>query len=131
MDKRLYFVVGDLAANIVTGALVGWLVWLATPHGWNMWLIMAPAMILGMVLATVLAIPLGMLFGAMEVMVPMMLSGMVAGMVLGMHAAMHRSDAAFALATGALCGLASILAVWALNSLLRGPRPLPAKVRRG
>ena len=85
MDNRLYFVLGDLCVNMLGGSLIGWLIWLMTPGGWNMWLVMLIAMALGMLFAVVLFIPASMFLGAMEVMVPLMLTGMVAGMAVGMH----------------------------------------------
>ena len=83
MDSRLYFVLGDLASNLLVGALAGWFSALVIGDGWNMWLAMFLAMGLGMLLGLVLFFPLGMAFGAMEVMLPTMFSGMLAGMVVG------------------------------------------------
>jgi len=120
MDRRLFFVLGDLGLNVAGGALIGWLVWLLIPAGWNMWLAMFLAMALGMLFATVLFIPASVVLGAMEVMVPLMLTGMVAGMVVGMRAAMAATGPGGALFEGAVCGLACIVAVWILNNQLRG-----------
>ena len=89
MDSRLYFVLGDLASNLLVGALAGWLSALVIGVGWNMWLAMFLAMALGMLVGLVLFFPLGMAFGAMEVMLPTMFSGMLSGMVVGMWTAMH------------------------------------------
>ena len=125
MDKRLYFVLGDLAANVVTGAVVGWLCWLIVDHGWNMWLTMFVMMGFGMLVALIAFFPFSYFFGAMEVMVPTMLTGMVSGMVVSMRAAMHHTDAGTALFLGAVCGLACIVAVWVLNNNVRGEVPQP------
>ena len=122
MDKRFYFILGDLLVNSLTGALVGLVCNLLIDTGWNMWIAMFVAMAIGMGMALVLFFPAGMLFGAMEVMVPQMQSGMWAGMVVGMWAAMHPLDNIAALEVGALCGLAVIIIIWALNSLMRGPQ---------
>ncbi len=122
MDTRLFFVLGDLLANVAGGAVVGWLVWLLIPAGWNMWLAMVLAMALGMLFAFVLFIPFSVVLGAMEVMVPLMLTGMAAGMVVGMRAAMGAIGSGGALFEGAVCGLACIVAVWVLNNQLRGPQ---------
>jgi hypothetical protein len=122
MDERLYFVLGDLLANTLAGAIIGWLIWLITPYGWNMWLVMVVAMGLGMVVATLLWLPLNICLGAMEVMLPLMLTGMLAGMVLGMHASMAHFGAGQALFEGAVCGLVSIVIIWILNNSLRGPQ---------
>ena len=122
MDNRLYFVLGDLFANLLTGAVAGALCTLLIVQGWPMLPAMLLAMILGMAVGLLLFFPLGMYFGAMEVMVPIMFSGMVSGMVVGMWAAMAPVTMVQGLAWGALCGLLSLLFIWVLNSLLRGRR---------
>lgn len=127
MDNRLYFVVGDLAANTLTGLVVGLVCWLLVGAGWNMWLSMLLMMGVGMLLAIFLFFPLGILFGAMEVMVPLMLTGMVSGMVVGMWIPMAPLFAAEAAIIGALCGLASIIAIWTLDSIIRGRVTLPGE----
>ncbi len=124
MDNRLYFIVGDLLVNILTGALVGLVCNLLIDTSWNMWVAMFVAMAIGMAMALLMFFPAGMLFGAMEVMVPQMQSGMWAGMVVGMWAAMHPLGNIAAIEVGALCGLAVIIIIWGLNSLLRGPQSL-------
>ena len=125
MDPRLYFIVGDLASNILVGAIAGWLSALVIVTGWHMLPAMLLAMAVGMLVGLVLFFPLGMAFGAMEVMVPTMFSGMVAGMVVGMWQAMTPVAALDALGAGAACGLGGILVVWLLNSVLRGRRSYP------
>jgi len=124
MDHRLYFVLGDLFANLLAGAIVGLLCWLIVSPGWNMFVAMIVMMMIGMLIATVLWIPCSVLFGAMEVMVPMMLSGMVSGMVISMSLAMEQLSAATCFSFGAICGLASIVVVWVLNSAMRGTEPV-------
>ncbi len=120
MDSRLYFVLGDLAVNILVGAVVAWLCALMVGVGWNMFLTMVLAMVIGMIVGTLLWFPLGILFGAMEVMLPVMLTGMVSGMVVGMWATMEPLSAMSALAVGGVCGLACIVAIWILNNSVRG-----------
>lgn len=122
MDSRLYFVLGDLFSNVLTGAVVGWLCAMAVAVGWNMFLAMLLTMAIGMAVGLLMSLPLGALFGAMEVMVPTMFGGMVSGMVVGMWAAMEPLGSAQSLVIGAGCGLGSILFVWTLNTLVRGRR---------
>ncbi len=122
MDSRLYFVLGDLASNLLVGAMAGWLSALVIGVGWNMWLAMFLAMALGMLVGLVLFFPLGMAFGAMEVMLPTMFGGMLSGMVVGMWAAMHPVSGTVALLVGAGCGLVGINVIWVLNIALRGRR---------
>ena len=125
MDSRLYFVLGDLAGNILVGAVAGWLSALVIVTGWHMVPAMFLAMALGMLVGLVLFFPLGMAFGAMEVMVPTMFSGMLAGMAIGMWAAMHPVAGIDALLAGGSCGLLGIIVVWLLNHAVRGRRVYP------
>ncbi len=122
MDSRLFFVLGDLASNVLAGAAVGWLCALIVGVGWNMFFTMLLAMAIGMVVGIVLWVPLGVLFGAMEVMLPTMFSGMASGMVVGMWATMEPIGAYEGAAIGGVCGLASIVAIWILNNAVRGLR---------
>ena len=122
MDSRLYFVIGDLAGNVLIGLLVGWLCWAIVGTGWNMFFTMLLTMGVGMIVGLVLFFPLGILFGAMEVMLPLMFTGMVSGMVVGMWCAMAPISAATASFYGAMCGLVSIVAIWVINTALRGSR---------
>ena len=122
MDSRLFFVAGDLLANTVTGALVGWVCALVVVTGWNMFLTMFLTMAIGMLVGLVLFFPFGVFFGAMEVMLPVMFTGMVSGMVIGMYCAMMPLGAMAALGWGAACGVACIAVIWTLNALLRGRR---------
>jgi len=120
MDNRLFFVLGDLLANLAVGAAAAWLSWLIIDTGWNMWLAMVVAMCLGMFLGLLLFLPLSLALGAMEVMIPVMLGGMVSGMVVGMWCAMAILTPAMAVFVGAVCGLASINLVWVINNHVRG-----------
>lgn len=122
MDSRWYFVFGDLFANLLVGAVAGWLCALAIGVGWPMLAAMVVAMALGMVVGLVLFFPMGILLGAMEVMLPAMCSGMFSGMLVGMWDAMKPLDSAAALGLGAGCGAVCIVSLWLLNSLLRGVR---------
>ncbi len=126
MDSRLFFVLGDLFANILVGAVAGWVCTLIIDPGSNMFFAMLLAMLIGMVVGTVLWLPLSIKLGAMEVMVPTMFTGMVSGMVLGMWAAMAPIESGFALFLGGVCGLASIVFIWIFNNALRGVQPTEA-----
>jgi hypothetical protein len=120
MDDRLYFVLGDLLANIVMGALVGAVaVWLVG-SGWNMWLAMLLMMALGMVLGLAGALGFGFLFGAMEIMVPVMQTGMWSGMVVGMWQTMAPLSATQGALVGGVTGVMVLNVVWVANTALRG-----------
>lgn len=120
MDHRLYFVLGDLAANTLVGALIGSLAALFVGPGWNMLVAMIVLMCVGMLIAFILSLLIGVLFGAMEVMVPVMLTGMISGMVVAMWAAMAPLSGTSAALIGAVCGFVTIVGVWIVNNTVRG-----------
>lgn len=120
MDTRIYFTLGDLAANITTGVIVALFICLIVGPAWNMMIAMFIAMALGMALALPVSIPFLYFFGAMEVMVPSMLTGMVSGMVVGMWGAMEEVSYASAAVAGGVSGLLTINGVWLANQQLRG-----------
>jgi Na+/citrate or Na+/malate symporter len=122
MDHRLYFVLGDLFANLVVGAVAGWACALLIGVEWNMFIAMVIAMVIGMLVGLFLFFPLGILFGAMEVMLPTMFSGMMSGMAIGMWAAMAPVTASQGLQWGAVVGLICLAIIWILNAGLRGRR---------
>ena len=119
METRLYFIVGDLIANIVTGALVGAACALIFGPAWNMWLAMLVGMIVGMAIALPLFLLLGALFGAMEVMIPTMLTAMVVSMVIPMAAAMTPISVAGAAQQGAWYGVGTLAMCYAANAIIR------------
>lgn len=120
MDHRLFFAVGDFLANLLTGAFVGAICWTIVGPGWNMWVAMFAMMALGMVLGMLVFFPVAAKLGAMEAMIPLMYSGMWAGMFVGMAQAMMPMPLLHAVGIGAACGVADILFIWVVNSVLRG-----------
>jgi hypothetical protein len=122
MDSRLYFVLGDLASNVLVGMIVGALCALMIGVGWNMFLAMLITMAVGMLVGLVLWLPLGVLFGAMEVMLPTMFGGMLSGMVVGMRCTMMPVTSMEGAVIGGVCGLISIVFIWVLNNSVRGLR---------
>jgi len=85
MEKRLYFIIGDLLANVfvatATVALTAWLI----GGSWGMSPGMLIGMVIGMAISLVLIVALlSPILGAMEIISPCMLSGMLGGMWGGM-----------------------------------------------
>lgn len=120
IERRAYFLAGDLIANATTGALVGLATTVVVGPAWNMWLGMVVAMAMGMLLALALGFVLFfVLFGAMEVMIPTMLTGMTVGMVVGMAVPMGGIGIATGAEIGALIGLGTLLITYAANLVLR------------
>lgn len=124
MDHRLFFVIGDILANIVTGVLAALVSWLVIGTGWNMMVAMIIAMLLGMVVSLPVFFIAAIRLGAMEVMVPTMFTGMLAGMVVGMAAAMMPLALPKALLMGGGTALVGLMLIWLLNARLRGVQRL-------
>lgn len=120
MDNRTGYVIGDLVANVVLGAIVGLLCWAILGQWWNMWIAMFLMMAIGSFLGLVAFFVTARWLGAMEAMVPMMLTGELTGMVVGMAVPMMPFTALQGLIWGAACGAASMVLIWIANALLRG-----------
>ena len=121
METRWYFIVGDLAANILVAtvavALTSWLI------GGSLG--MLPGMIVGMLLGMAIALVIGMgllapLLGVMEVISPCMLSGMLGGM----FGAMWNPAGSQILQWGANTGFAVLVIIYAINAVLSGSQML-------
>jgi len=119
LETRPYFVLGDLAANVLAGIAIGSLSAAVFGTGWNMMLAMFVGMALGMAVSTPLALLAGALFGAMEVMVPVMTTGMVAGMVVSMAASMTDVGYGWAARVGAYCGVGVVVVTYVANGLIK------------
>ena len=120
MEKRLYFIVGDVLSNVVIGALAAVSIAGLIGPAWNMLLGMIVGMIVGMAESLLAPLTLCPFFGAMEVMLPTMVTGMVAGMVLGMRAVMQPVYFSQAAGLGALVGIGTLLLVLVVNAKLQG-----------
>ncbi|MFK7730229.1 MAG: hypothetical protein AB8B48_01290 [Pseudomonadales bacterium] len=124
MDSRLYFVLGDLIANILCGAIIGAVCYLIFDPSWNMLAAMFFAMGVGMLASMLLWFPTSIVLGAMEAMLPMMLTGMYSGMVVGMWASMHPISLSMSLFVGGVVGLLTITLIWIANNQLRGVKTM-------
>lgn len=120
MDHRLKYVVGDFLGSLVIGTVSGLIAWAIVSPAWNMWLAMFAMMALGMVVGLVMFFPLAAKLGAMEAMIPAMYTGMWAGMFVGMLGSMMELPMRHAAEIGAACGVAEIILIWILNTMLRG-----------
>ena len=110
MERRLYFVVGDILANVGAGALAAWTSTAVIGERLPQLLAMPIGMLLGGAVAMALAMGLMIVLGGCEVMLPLMTTGMLAGMVAPMGAA----AAGGAARAGALVGVV----VWGAIALL-------------
>ena len=108
MERRFYFVVGDLLAVSTAGAVAGLAACGAIAEGWNMILAMLVGMVIGMLVATPTAFLFMPFFGAMEVMMPVMLAGMLSGMWVGMAEAMTGLSGGAAAGWGLRVGLLAL-----------------------
>ena len=119
METRAYFVIGDLAVNILVGAMVGGLMALMFGPAWNMFAAMIVGMALGMLVSVPLAFVASRLFGAMEVMLPVMTTGMLAGMAVPMVASMAAHTFGDGALMGGVCGLAVFVATYVANAFIK------------
>lgn len=119
MEKRLYFIIGDLFANALVAtaaaALTAWLI----GGAWGM----IPGMLVGMLVGMVIALPLSLallapFLGAMEVLSPCMISGMLGGMWGGMSPLAGGAILQWGVGTG----VAVVVVVYALNAVVSGPQ---------
>ncbi len=124
MERRLYFLLGDCLANVVTGGLAAWGGVAVAGSDWHMLPAMLVGMVVGMGISFFSQFPFLIYFGAMEVMLPVMLTGMVAGMAGSMAVVMvPEGEAVVLLETmllGAGLGLAVVVYTYGLNALVRG-----------
>jgi len=119
LETRPYFVLGDVLANSVVGALVGVASAALFGPGWNMIIAMLVGMALGMVISLPALLGFVVFFGAMEVMVPAMTTGMVAGMVVSMSATMGPLSFASAAVLGVKSGLGVLVAIYLANIIVK------------
>lgn len=119
MEKRLYFIIGDLFANAliatVAVALTAWLI----GGSWGM----IPGMLVGMLLGMVITLPLSLvlltpILGVMEVLSPCMISGMLGGMWGGMWPLAGGEILQWGVGTG----IAVVVVIYALNAVVSGPQ---------
>lgn len=121
MEKRLYFVVGDLFANALVGTAAVAVTAGLIGGSWGM----IPGMLVGMVVGMVVALPLslGLLFpilGVMEVMAPCMLSGMLGGMWGGMWPLAGDEIVSWGVGTG----IAVVVVIYGMNVFMTGPQKI-------
>lgn len=122
MEKRLYFIFGDVLSDGVVSILAGLAAASLIGTGWPMLIGMLVGMVIGMLVSLLGPFVFSPLFGAHEIMLPTMLSGMAAGMVLGMAATLQSFGAATIVGIGALIGLGVTFRAWSSNDMLNGAR---------
>lgn len=120
MEKRLYFIFGDVLSNAAIGGLAGLGAAGLVSAGWHMLIGMGIGMIAGMGVSFLALVIFCPFFGAMEVMLPTMLTGMLSGMALGMAATMQTLYLSQAAGIGAMIGIGAMLVVFMFNAKLQG-----------
>lgn len=123
LEKRAYFIVGDILSVIVAGVVVAFLCLALIPSDWNMFFAMFVGMALGMAVSLLTCASVFVrYFGAMEVMVPTMLTGMLVGMVISMALTMTEVSYSCAVTWGIVIGLFTLVGTYILNVYLSGTR---------
>lgn len=120
MERRAYFIFGDLLACAASGAAAGWITFAVVPGDWFAIIGMMLGMALGMLAGTVVGFFFAPFFGDFEIALPAGLSGMTAGAAVGMLRGMAGIDAAAALLGGAVAGLACLAYTYLLQARLHG-----------
>ena len=123
MEKRLYFVTGDILSNVVVGIVSVGVTTLLIGGSMGMWPGMLAGMVVGMVLA--MGLSMGVLaprLGIMEIMMPCMMTGMFGGMWGGM-VSLGIIDT---LLWGAATGVTVLTVIYLLNAAISGQQKLPA-----
>jgi|GEM_PF-254205 len=120
MEHRIYFIIGDVLACVLAGALGGWLAHSAVAGDLSMLFAMFIGMFLGMVGGMLVGFIMGPFFGAMEIMLPTGFAGMGAGMVVGMQHTMGVIDPTQAAINGAGVGFACLVIIYLLQAHLHG-----------
>jgi hypothetical protein len=120
MERRIYFLAGDLLSNAVMGAAAAWLAAAIVDPSWSMPAGMFAGMLGGMGLGLLLMPVFVGLFGAMEVMLPVMLTAMLSGMVFGMAGAMQTPEVPMVLFGGGAIGNLVLLFTYAVDAILHG-----------
>jgi hypothetical protein len=124
MRTKIYFILGDLSANLIVGMITAYACSLLISAVWNPGVAMVVGMGVGMIIAGLLGgLWFFRYFGAMEIMLPTMLTGMMAGMGTAMAAAMGYSSRPMLL-LGAAVGFMIWIAMSWLNRRLSGVQPL-------
>lgn len=120
MERRVYFIAGDLLACAATGAAAAWLAWAVVPGDWFAPFAIALGMVSGLIAGTLGGILFTPFFGSMEIAMPTGLTGMAAGMAGGMLPALAADDAGTALWVGAAAGLLCLAYTYVLQARLHG-----------
>jgi hypothetical protein len=120
VERRIYFIAGDVLSNVVMGMAGAWLAAAVVSPSWSMPAGMMAGMLAAMGLGLVLTPPFVALFGAMEVMLPVMLTAMLSGMVFGMAGAMRAPAVPTLLFGGGTIGLLVLLLTYAVDAHLHG-----------
>ena len=117
MEKRFYFVIGDLLSNAAVAtiavALTAWLI----GGSWGM----LPGMLAGMLIGMIITLPLALgllspFLGVMEVLSPCMISGMLGGMWGGMWPLTGGAVFSWGIGTGIIV----MITIYALNARMSG-----------
>ncbi len=120
MERRLYFIIGDLLNCALAGGAGGWLTWLVVTDGWPILAAIAVGMVVGMVAGMTVGFLFMPFFGAMEVILPAVLAGQMGGMVGGLMTAGEGAGLELAFLSGLPAGLLALIFVYLLQARFRG-----------
>lgn len=118
MERRIYFVLGDLTANLFAGAAAAVAVRAVVGGSWNVLLAMIVGVLIASVVGLVVSFAFIPFFGAFEVMLPAMLGGMVVGMSVPMVQTWRLIELDDAAGIGAIVGVVALAGTYIFNAYL-------------
>lgn len=120
MERRLYFIIGDLLNCTLAGAAGGGLTWLVVTDGWSILAAIAVGMVVGMMAGMLVGFFCSPFFGIMEVILPAALAGQMGGMAGGLMVAGYGAGLEGAFLSGVPAGLLVLIFVYLLQARFRG-----------
>ncbi len=120
MERRLYFIIGDILNCALAAAGGGWLTWLVVTDGWPILPAIAAGMVVGMMAGMLVGLFCSPFFGIMEVILPAALAGQMGGMAAGLMVAGYGAGLERAFLIGVTAGLLTLIFVYLLQARFHG-----------
>ena len=120
MERRPYFIIGDIINCALAGAAGGWLTWLVVTDGWSALAAIAAGMVIGMMAGMLVGLFCSPFFGIMEVILPAALAGQMGGMAGGLMVAGYGAGLEGAFLSAVPAGLLALIFVYLLQARFQG-----------
>ena len=120
MERRLYFIIGDILNCALAAGAGGWLTWLVVTDGWPILPAIAAGMVVGMMAGMLVGLFCSPFFGIMEVILPAALAGQMGGIVGGLIVAGYGGGLNEVFLSAIPAGLLTLIFVYLLQARFRG-----------